>query len=213
MISLRRRLMMLNKVSVDVQALTFSYTGTWTDTEMAINGAQYRVLQLKSAGTLTLDPRMVGVVPFDVWVVRQGNTGSPGSSSGTPTVEHHMCSCNGSYPDGDRYTNTYTIYPGGSSGANGGWSISNGVISNSEALAASVGSPAYLGSLASVNGTTRSGTAWFSLPSGNTGAGGSGGAGAYSWACSRCGQSGSSPASPGSAGSPGIVVIRIPIES
>lgn len=213
MMKARRRLLMNQGLNVDVSALVFSYTGTWTDTTMEIDGAEYRVLQLKSDGTLTLDPRMVNKIPFDVWCVRQGDAGEDGKSSPMTlyaTGSDHGIA--GACPEGGGSGSvSYYHAPDGSDGAAGGWAMQLGVKATSASYTASVGSPANLNGIISVSNTTRTGTAWFTLPTSNNGAGGAGGSGATKGECSLCGQSWGNGAGSGSAGTPGIVVIRIPI--
>ena len=53
---IHRRRLLMSGMKLDVAALEFSYTGTWTDTQIVMSGMTYRVLQLKSNGVLTLDP-------------------------------------------------------------------------------------------------------------------------------------------------------------
>ena len=221
--------MMQGQGRVDVASLVFSYTGTWTDTTMEIGGSRYRVLQLKSNGTLTFDEDMVGKVPFDVWCVRKGETGGwgedghagPLSDNGSYTIH---CS-SGVGVGGEQGRMSVATAPDGASGATGaagGWNMTSGVTAS--ALTADVvvnsTSGTSLGNLASVNGTARTGTQWFPLPAGNNGAGGAGGSGGMGVRvygdCSLCGAAGyTSGPNPGSAGSPGadgIVVIRMLIE-
>lgn len=207
--AMRRRALMAACGAVDVSSLIFSYTGTWTDTVMEIDGTQYRVLQLMSDGTLTLDPRMVNRVPFDVWCVRQGDAGETGKDSPMTLWAHGAHGtlagdCTAETPDAYHYR-----APSGADGADGGWAMLSGVKATTDTYTASVSSPANLNGIISVSNTTRTGTQWFSLPTSNNGAGGAGGAGAYEWECKACGKSGSGSAKRGSTGTPGIVVIRI----
>lgn len=210
----RRRALMISACSnVDISSLVFSYTGTWTDSVMEIDGSQYRVLQLKSDGTLTLDPRMVNRIPFDVWCVRQGDTGKTGSSNATYYGSGSDHGIAGSCPKGGGPgTSKFYSAPNGADGAAGGWAMAYGVKATSDSYTASVSSPANLNGIISVSNTTRTGTAWFSLPSTNNGAGGAGGSGAAYGECSACGETwGSHYGRTGSVGTHGIVVIRIPI--
>lgn len=206
----RRRLLMSGR-SLDVMDLEFAYTGTWTDTQIEISGIMYRVLQLKSDGILTIDSRMIGAVPFDVWCVRQGGAGSPGSSN------EQLISTNavhvgypGDCPGGGRPLTSYRA-PSGASGSSGGWSMITNVIAKKQTYEARVESPAYLGDIISVSGTNRSGTAWFTLPASNNGSGGAGGSGAGHGYCGSCDYSYSHSAEDGKPGTLGIVVIRLPI--
>lgn len=211
--AMRRRALMAACGAVDVSSLIFSYTGTWTDTVMEIDGTQYRVLQLMSDGTLTLDPRMVNRVPFDVWCVRQGDTGEDGKSS--PMTQYATGSDHGiagACPQGGGAGSVkYYHAPDGSDGVAGGWAMQLGVKATSASYTASVGSPANLNGIISVSNTTRTGTAWFTLPTSNNGAGGAGGKGKTNATCSLCGESWGNSAGSGKSGTPGIVVIRIPI--
>lgn len=210
---IRRRLLMNQGVHVDVASLVFSFTGTWTDTTMEIGGAPYRVLQLKSAGTLTMDEQMVDYsVPFDVWCVRQGDKGEKGKStlSGSASGGRHLGCTEGGASASDALRRRTAA--DGANGASGGWDFAENVTASAMTYAVSVGIPASLGDILSVSGTSRSGTAWFSLPSSNNGAGGAGGEGAEEETCKYCGESWDTPARSGSNGKPGIVVIRIPIE-
>lgn len=211
--AMRRRALMAACGAVDVASLVFSYTGTWTDTVMEIDGTQYRVLQLMSDGTLTLDPRMVNRVPFDVWCVRQGDTGETGSSDATYYGSGSNHGIAGSCPEGGGAgTASFYSAPAGANGAAGGWNKVYGIKAESISYNASVGTIANLEGIISISNTTRIGTAWFTLPSTNNGAGGAGGSGAAYGECSACGASwGSHYGRPGSAGTPGIVVIRIPM--
>lgn len=210
MLTLRRRsLMCLGASKVNVRDLVFSYTGTWTDTEMEMNGQLYRVLQLKSNGSLTLDPRMVNRIPFDVWCVGTGKSGSAGSNDYSYVGEASCFSC------GVWAMSQYSSSRG-ANGAAGGWNMTLDVIASALEYVASIAvAAANLGDLAAVSGTTRTGTAWFTLPTTNNGAGGTGGSGGYYYGvCGNCGASTGIRGYPG-AGSPGttgIVVIRIPIE-
>ena len=205
----RRRRLLMSGLKVNVEELEFSYTGTWTDSLIEMSGATYRVLQLKSDGTLTIDLRMVGVVPFDVWCVRKGETGSKGSDNlwtdGT-TRYHNGCP----NPSGEASMLTYYASDG-ANGDNGGWAIKSNIISYASVIPASVGITAYLGDLIRVTGTARPGAQWFSLPSSNNGAGGAGGYGANGYRCVDCKGYWGNDASPGSPGTPGIIVIRIPL--
>lgn len=208
----RRRRLLMSGLKVNVEELEFSYTGTWTDSLIEMSGATYRVLQLKSNGTLTIDPRMVGVVPFDVWCVREGEAGRHGYDSpmvgGGGRGMHAGCTQGGSN-DIDALAHWYAA--DGRDGTNGGWNIITNVIAMLPSYSASVGKTAYLGSLISVSGTDRSGTAWFSLPASNNGQGGAGGEGGSYTECRFCGKGWTDDAGPGSPGTPGIVVIRIPL--
>ena len=104
-----------------------------------------------------------------------------------------------------------TKYADGANGSNGGWSMVLGAIATDLSYTASVSTTAYLNGIISVSGYSRNGTAWFSLPSSNNGAGGAGGDGAESAYCEGGDYSYDSDATPGSPGTPGIVVIRIAI--
>lgn len=211
---IHRRRLLMSGMKLDVAALEFSYTGTWTDTQIEMSGMTYRVLQLKSNGVLTIDPKMVGVLPFDVWCVRQGEEGEDGHGGslvggGAPYGSHLGCE-----QGGDTASDALLHYyaSSGSNGANGGWLIKTGVIATSPSYSAVVtGSTSSLGNIIQVSNTSRAGAAWFSLPSSNNGAGGAGGEGEDYTECTYCGAVWEDPADSGSPGTPGIVVIRIPL--
>ena len=207
----RRALMMANML--DITKLIFSYTGNYTDELMTIGGVEYRVLELKSNGTLTIDQKMVDKgITFDVWCVRQGAKGEDGSDSGGTTEVGAVHMNHENYnPTGPNRIHK-TKCPDGSNGSNGGWSMVLGSTASTTTYTAGVSSPAYLNGVISVSNTTRSGTAWFTLPSSNNGAGGRGGSGAEDEYCEGCDYSASTPSTPGQSGTPGIVVIRIPID-
>lgn len=205
----RRALLIANANSLDIKKLVFSYTGTYTDELMTIDGVNYRVLELKSNGTLTMDQLMIDeAIPFDVWCVRQGETGYDGKDRGTSTTSTGVhVSHTGTGPNKVHTTK----YADGANGSNGGWSMVLGAIATNLSYTASVSTTAYLNGIISVSDYSRSGTAWFSLPSSNNGAGGAGGDGAESSYCEGCDYSYNSDATSGSPGTPGIVVIRIAI--
>lgn len=211
---IHRRRLLMSGMKLDVAALEFSYTGTWTDTQIEMSGMTYRVLQLKSNGVLTLDPKMVGVLPFDVWCVRQGEEGEDGHGGslvggGAPYGSHLGCEQGGNTAR-DALLHYYAS--SGSNGANGGWLIKTGVIATSPSYSAVVtGSTSSFGNIIQVSNTSRAGAAWFSLPSSNNGAGGAGGEGEDYTECTYCGAVWEDPADSGSPGTPGIVVIRIPL--
>lgn len=226
MMKSRRRLLMNQGLSVDVSALVFSYTGTWTDTVMEISGQQYRVLQLKSNGTLTFDEQMVKKkVPFDVWGVGKGGAGSVSVGGAAGSSSMYTSCPNWSYDThGSNYNNvaiTVTNYAvSASNGTASGWSFKNNAVARSLTASAVITNvhSASLGDIFSFSGTSRSGSAWFSLPASNNGAGGSAG-GSYSvhstGTCSICGASyggGTSDSTYAYAGTNGIIVIRIPLE-
>jgi len=207
-----------NSLSVDVRELAFSYTGTWTDTEMEIGGVLYRVLQLLSNGTLTFDERMVKEqIPFDVWGLGKGQSGSTtrGAYTSTQSMYTSCYSC-GNFVYGvpvDYYSAV------GSNGSASGWAIKKSVVTSSLTANANITSiaSASLGDIFSFSGYSRTGTAWFTLPAGNNGAGGIASGHYYymhSTTCPNCGSAvggGYGGGDSSSAGSNGIIVIRLPI--
>ena len=164
----RRALLIANANSLDIKKLVFSYTGTYTDELMTIDGVNYRVLELKSNGTLTMDQLMIDeAIPFDVWCVRQGQSGYDGKSSGASTTSTgvHL------NHTGTGLNKVHTTkYADGANGSNGGWSMVLGAIATDLSYTASVSTTAYLNGIISVSGYSRNGTAWFSRPSSNNGA-------------------------------------------
>ena len=79
--ALRRRMMMAAMVSVDISALSITYTGTYTDYGMVTmsDGARYRLLAFTSSGTLSIEQP----VNCEVCVVGGGANGTrPDGSSG-----------------------------------------------------------------------------------------------------------------------------------
>ena len=79
--ALRRRMMMAAMTSVDISALSITYTGTYTDYGMVTmsDGAQYRLLAFTSSGTLSIEQP----VNCEVCVVGGGaNGGSAGGDGG-----------------------------------------------------------------------------------------------------------------------------------
>lgn len=201
--------MCLGTSKINVRDLVFAYTGAWTDAEMEIDGRLYRVLQLKSSGTLTLDERMINRIPFDVWCVGTGKSGSAGGSSYSYIGNAACFSC-GVWAMPQYASND------GANGSAGGWNMTFDVVAGEQVYAASIAvAAANLGDLAAVSGTVRTGTAWFTLPSANNGAGGAGGSGGYYYGvCGSCGATTGISAGPGAGGTgkTGIIVLRIPIE-
>lgn len=168
---MRRRLMM-EQNAINTREMVFSYTGTWTDSEMEINGALYRVLQLKSAGTLTFDSRMVNKGSFDVWAI---GSGAKGSSSPTDTVvstqSYYTCiqaGCNYHIPVSIQ---NYAVNT--SNGADGGWAFGSSLWTKSETAVVTFGAgSAKLGDIFAESGYNRPGTRWFDI--GTIGKGGTG---------------------------------------
>lgn len=226
----RRRLLSTSFLSV--YDLVFQYTGSWDDSYYTSDdNVEYRLLTLKTDGTLTFDPAMLNRFYFDMWVIAGGGKGSAGKDATIGTYDenesfatigssgaryHPSTECGGSAAyigSGNR----------GNDGGNGGWSQVNGFIStsrnasvnsgrgdnsvtinNTVILSASVGGDAT----SSKDGTDglRTGAQWFSTSYGNGGAGGKGGT---IWAC-NCGYSQGNSPGEGSVGASGVVYIRIP---
>ena len=67
---------------VDVATMGISYTGTMTDKVVTMSGVQYRLLELKKSGTLTIDQE----VNAEVWMCSGGAKGANGSYSGTSSA-------------------------------------------------------------------------------------------------------------------------------
>ena len=78
--ALRRRMMMAAVVSVDVSALSITYTGAYTDYGMVTmsDGARYRLLAFTASGTLSIEQP----VNCEVCVVGGGANGSNAKSAG-----------------------------------------------------------------------------------------------------------------------------------
>lgn len=77
--ALRRRMMMAAMTSIDVSALSITYTGTYTDYGMVTmsDGARYRLLAFTSSGTLSIEQP----VNCEVCVVGGGANGAKATSS------------------------------------------------------------------------------------------------------------------------------------
>jgi len=230
--STRRRLLISN--NINVRSLVFSYTDTFDDEITTIGGRQYRLLTFLKNGTLTLDRRMLGRIPYDIWVVAGGGQSGPGSTSNW----HSICS---TYPDsgfgalggswhgcdvGCDIQNGNANY--GKSGGDGGWSqisrhksmvntlvIDTGAGNNSITedgnilVSAEKGGDATSGSVGVDK--TRDGDAWFELSASNNGDGGSGSGSFSTTRCSTHGVYAGSEA-PVASGKPGVVYIRIPLK-
>lgn len=78
--ALRRRMMMAAMASVDISALSITYTGAYTDYGMVTmsDGARYRLLAFTSSGTLSIEQP----VNCEVCVVGGGANGAKATSSG-----------------------------------------------------------------------------------------------------------------------------------
>lgn len=76
--ALRRRMMMAAMASIDISALSITYTGTYTDYGMVTmsDGAQYRLLAFTSSGTLSIEQP----VNCEVCVVGGGANGAKATS-------------------------------------------------------------------------------------------------------------------------------------
>lgn len=81
--ALRRRMMMAAMASIDVSALSITYTGSHTDYGMVTmsDGARYRLLAFTSSGTLSIEQP----VNCEVCVVGGGANGLSGASGGVNT--------------------------------------------------------------------------------------------------------------------------------
>ena len=77
--ALRRRMMMAAMASVDISALSITYTGAYTDYGMVTmsDGARYRLLAFTSSGTLSIEQP----VNCEVCVVGGGANGAKATSS------------------------------------------------------------------------------------------------------------------------------------
>lgn len=78
--ALRRRMMMAAMASIDISALSITYTGAYTDYGMVTmsDGARYRLLAFTSSGTLSIEQP----VNCEVCVVGGGANGTKATSSG-----------------------------------------------------------------------------------------------------------------------------------
>ena len=78
--ALRRRMMMAAMTSVDISALSITYTGTYTDYGMVTmsDGARYRLLAFTSSGTLSIEQP----VNCEVCVVGGGANGASAGGAG-----------------------------------------------------------------------------------------------------------------------------------
>ena len=78
--ALRRRMMMAAMASIDISALSITYTGAYTDYGMVTmsDGARYRLLAFTSSGTLSIEQP----VNCEVCVVGGGANGAKATSSG-----------------------------------------------------------------------------------------------------------------------------------
>jgi len=229
----RRRLLISN--NIDVRSLIFSYTDTFEDEITTIGGRQYRLLTFTKDGTLTLDRRMLGRIPYDVWVVAGGGKSGPGSTSNWRSI----CS---TYPNSGFSTLPSGVWHGcdvgcdiqegnsnyGKTGGDGGWTqasrhksmvntlaIDTGAGNNSisedgaELISAEKGGDGTSGSVGADK--TRTGEAWFDLPTSNNGEGGGGTGASHAIRCATHGVSASSDGEVVN-GTPGIVYIRIPLK-
>ena len=78
--ALRRRMMMAAMVSIDISALSITYTGAYTDYGMVTmsDGARYRLLAFTSSGTLSIEQP----VNCEVCVVGGGANGASAGGAG-----------------------------------------------------------------------------------------------------------------------------------
>lgn len=223
----RRRLLATSFLSV--YDLVFQYTGSWDDSYYTSDddGVEYRLLTLKTDGTLTFDPAMLNRFSFDMWVIAgggKGGSGSEGTSYRTTTWSSldgsgisHPKECGGSVAEvssGNR----------GNTGGDGGWSQKNKYVTSYPKAVVNSGSgnndvkingETIVSAVAGADATnfkdgisgTRTGTQWFSTSYGN---GGAGGEGPTHYRCD-CGASETiTKNSAGSIGKKGVVYIRIP---
>lgn len=229
---INRRRMLIGSTSVDVANLIFSCTGVYTDELITIGDEQYRLLTFPYSCELTLDPRMVGAITFDAWVVGSGGNGGEGADS---TSYHSVTgSTAGFYELGGPYHGVSigcsiisTSASGGGAGGAGGWAQladhiaqynklviksgwgNNSISENSEVLvAANAGGDAF----GTSNGadSTRTGPAWFTTP---YGAGGAQGDPDVHKACTTHGTDmGGAHGEDGDTGQAGVVYVRIPLQ-
>lgn len=67
---------------LDVATMNITYTGNYTDQDVTMNGAKYRLLTLTSSGTLTLEKSVVG----DVWMCGGGKTPTASTTGSVVTT-------------------------------------------------------------------------------------------------------------------------------
>lgn len=67
----------------DIATMGISYTGTMTDKVVTMSGVQYRLLELKKSGTLTIDQE----VNAEVWMCSGGAKGGNGSATDMTDID------------------------------------------------------------------------------------------------------------------------------
>lgn len=101
-----------------VMPFTFSFTGTYEDTNITANEQEYRLITLKSSGTLT-----VSALTADIWMCGGGAAGSTRGGGGGYTTKASSINLLGSY--------VLTIGTGGvGNGVNGGNTSGFGLTAN-----------------------------------------------------------------------------------